>query len=140
MLPSVASCSVSKSMCRGPHGKATSLATPAAGAAPTCAANIRGAFARFFARAGSAAGRREIAEAFALCDGVAMGTEDDALALAYWAQGAFDYIAMGNFPYASTYLLNGKGTLPEWPMRAACERVGGARAAWGGPGEGGAAP
>ena len=103
-------------------------ATPAAGAAPTCAANIRGAFARLFARAGSAAGRREIAEAFALCDGVAMGTEDDALALAYWAQGAFDYIAMGNFPYASTYLLNGKGTLPEWPMRAACERAGGARA------------
>ena len=32
-------------------------------------------------------------------------------------QGAFDAMAMGNYPFASSYM---GGALPPWPMRAAC--------------------
>ena len=38
-----------------------------------------------------------------------------------WLQSAFDYLAMGNFPYPSGYILNGDGTLPAYPFRVACE-------------------
>eukprot|EP00955_Chlamydomonas_euryale_P051001 354731-Chlamydomonas_euryale.AAC.7 len=32
-------------------------------------------------------------------------------------------MAMGNFPYPSGYIINGMGTLPAFPVRAACERL-----------------
>lgn len=31
--------------------------------------------------------------------------------------------AMGNFPYPSTYILNGAGEMPAFPVRAACEYI-----------------
>jgi lysosomal Pro-X carboxypeptidase len=40
--------------------------------------------------------------------------------LAEWAKDAFDYMAMGNFPYPSSYLMNGASTLPAFPVRVAC--------------------
>lgn len=30
---------------------------------------------------------------------------------------------MGNFPYPSTYILNGHGELPAYPVRVACEEL-----------------
>ncbi len=32
-------------------------------------------------------------------------------------------MAMGDYPYPSMYILNGQGTLPAWPVRAACQRL-----------------
>jgi lysosomal Pro-X carboxypeptidase len=40
-----------------------------------------------------------------------------------WLAAAFDYMAMGNYPYKSGYMLNGNGALPAFPMRVACKRV-----------------
>jgi len=37
--------------------------------------------------------------------------------------GAWAYMAMGNYPFPSTYILNGQGTLPAWPVRVACESL-----------------
>ena len=34
-----------------------------------------------------------------------------------------DYMAMGNYPYPSSYILNGNGQLPAYPVRAACEAL-----------------
>ncbi len=31
--------------------------------------------------------------------------------------------AMGNFPYPSTYILNGGGEMPAYPVRVACESL-----------------
>ena len=31
--------------------------------------------------------------------------------------------AMGNYPYPSTYILNGNGELPAYPVRVACESL-----------------
>ena len=30
---------------------------------------------------------------------------------------------MGNYPYPSTYILNGNGELPAYPVRVACESL-----------------
>ena len=44
--------------------------------------------------------------------------------LAWWARAAFDYLAMGNYPYPTGYILNGGGVeLPAWPLKEACSRV-----------------
>lgn len=34
-----------------------------------------------------------------------------------------DYLAMGNFPYPSSYMTNGAGDLPAYPVRVACEHM-----------------
>ena len=39
------------------------------------------------------------------------------------AQSALDYIAMGNYPVESGYMLSGKGTLPAWPMKVVCDEM-----------------
>ena len=58
-------------------------------------------------------------ESMRLCDALRAPEDvDDAMA---WAQDAFDYMAMGNYPYPSSYILNGDGTLPAYPMRVACD-------------------
>ncbi len=67
------------------------------------------------------AGLKEIAGAFQLCEDVPLKSDDDVTELLFWAQTAFDYMAMGNYPYPSSYMLNGKGNLPAFPMRVACD-------------------
>ena len=34
-----------------------------------------------------------------------------------------DYMAMGSYPYPSSYILNGDGFLPAYPMREMCKRI-----------------
>ena len=43
--------------------------------------------------------------------------------VAEWAQSALDYIAMGDYPVESGYMLSGKGTLPAWPMKVVCNAM-----------------
>ena len=38
----------------------------------------------------------------------------------FWVNAAFSFIAMGDYPYASSYMTNGLSFLPAWPMREAC--------------------
>jgi lysosomal Pro-X carboxypeptidase len=95
-------------------------ASDAAGAPPACADNLRAAWRALFDAAAAPGGLAQLSAAFALCDDAALTSADDVTQLAFWLQSAFDYLSMGNFPYASDYLTNGGGTLPPWPMRAAC--------------------
>lgn len=124
----------------------TEAAGPAGGAAESCADNVRHAFSTVL---GSAARRPEDdsivvgkgdaklrgagvnADGFAadaarrlrVCPGQEPQGNDALVTLAWWARAAFDYLAMGNFPYATGYILNsGNGgvELPPWPLRKAC--------------------
>ena len=54
---------------------------------------------------------------------------NDVYTLAYWAQAAFDYMAV-NFPYTSSYILNDQGFLPAFPMTVACRAMANATAAF----------
>ena len=61
--------------------------------------------------------------AWRLCDppsAVARGYD-----LAEWAESAMAYMAMGNYPYPSSYMTNGNGTLPAFPMRVGCQSLSG---------------
>lgn len=116
----------------------TKAAGPAGGAADSCADNVRHAFAAVLGSSGGAKlrGASSNADGFAAADAarrlrVCPGQEpkgDDALvALAWWARAAFDYLAMGNFPYATGYILNSGDDgvkLPPWPLREACSYLG----------------
>ncbi|KAI8476688.1 MAG: serine carboxypeptidase S28-domain-containing protein [Monoraphidium minutum] len=106
----------------------TKSATPEAGAPADCAPNVRAAFARLLELGACEDGRGELSRRFRLCQPLA--SQEDAVALAYWAQGAFDAYGMGSYPFASSYM---GGTdehpLPPWPMRAACAHMT-ADAAW----------
>lgn len=57
-------------------------------------------------------GRAAATSAMRLCPTAALNTSADAAALADWLSSAWDYLAMGNYPYESTYILNGGGVLP----------------------------
>lgn len=97
-------------------------ASAAAGADPRCAGQVRDAWPHLFALAKSAGGRSAVASAFRLCTPLDTGGEE---ALAALLLNAWDTLAMGNFPYASNYLIYQQTEdpavlLPPWPMRAAC--------------------
>jgi lysosomal Pro-X carboxypeptidase len=55
---------------------------------------------------------------FRACDDIESPYE-----VAEWAQSALDYIAMGDYPVESGYMLSGKGTLPAWPMKVVCNAM-----------------
>jgi lysosomal Pro-X carboxypeptidase len=83
-----------------------------------CSSNTRQFFRNVLSLGQTAAGRDKIASAMNLCH--PLKDPSEATSLALWIQSAWDFIAMGNFPYASSYITNGEGVLPPWPMAAAC--------------------
>lgn len=124
----------------------TQAAGPAGGAAESCADNVRHAFSAVLGSSappvkdGSAvfgeSGAKlrgagvnadghaaDAARWLRVCPGQEPQGDDALVALAWWARAAFDYLAMGNFPYATGYILNsgdGGVELPPWPLRKAC--------------------
>lgn len=96
-------------------------ATPAGGSAKACAGNVRNAWKQLKEWGSNDEGRDHIKEAMQLCPAAKLSNDDDVDNLAQWAQNAFDYLAMGDYPYPSNYMLNGQGVLPAYPMRAACQ-------------------
>jgi len=98
-------------------------ASEAGGAAKPCTDNVR-AFWKLLKQLGADdQGRATISREMRLCDAAALSSADDALGLRDWVASAWDMMAMGNFPYPSGYIINGMGTLPAFPVRAACERL-----------------
>ena len=92
--------------------------TPAAGASEFCEANLRKAFAE---EALVGLDAQKVRSALQLCDDDDTSDEDIGWRATFWLNEALSYMAMGNFPYPSTYILNGDGTLPAFPVRVACE-------------------
>ncbi|KAK9841268.1 hypothetical protein WJX74_002844 [Apatococcus lobatus] len=98
-------------------------ATPAAGAAEACAPNMRQAWQELFSASETAEGRRRVRDSMQLCPDAHLDNRSSADALAGWLSSAFDYLAMGEYPYPSPYILNGAGILPAFPMRTACSHL-----------------
>lgn len=82
------------------------------------------------ALARSAAGRARLARALRTC--APLRTADEAAGLIAWLQEPWSYLAMGNFPWPSGYVIHGRGALPAWPVREACARLTADAAAGGG--------
>lgn len=88
---------------------------------PSCANNIRQAWQALFRLSNSAQGLAQASAALRLCS--PMQSADDALAVANWAAGGFSFLAMGSYPYPSSYMLNGNGVLPPFPMQVVCSSI-----------------
>jgi len=112
-------------------------ASPAAGAHADCIPAVRATWEAIDSATGSAAGRAELSSVFRLCEPLREGASpSDAeggagARLKALLLNVFDTLAMGNFPYASNYLVfqqtrDPTVLLPAWPMRAACAHFAGA--------------
>ena len=99
--------------------------TTAGGASPHCNTNLKAAWPRILRAAESEAGRAILGSAFRTCAPVRPRNEhvDDGLAIVRFVQDPWANMAMGNYPYASSYLMHGKSLLPPWPVRAACKHI-----------------
>jgi lysosomal Pro-X carboxypeptidase len=96
----------------------TADASAAGGAAPACAGNIRASWDAIFDAGATPAGRAGLASTFALC--APLNDNYDVFALAEFLLNAWDTMAMGSYPYASSYLTGGAALLPPYPLRQAC--------------------
>lgn len=94
--------------------------TPAAGASEFCEANLRKAFANLGL---TKIDPSLIRSAFNICDDDDTSDKDLAWGVTNFVNEALSYMSMGNFPYPSTYILNGDGYLPAFPVRVACESL-----------------
>ncbi|KAG2446301.1 hypothetical protein HXX76_000889 [Chlamydomonas incerta] len=100
-------------------------ASELAGSAPACVGNVRATWDLLASYGGDDEGRKFLAGGLRLCPGVALKSAEDVEYLRAWLGAAWDYMAMGNFPYPSSYITNGHGQLPAFPVRAACEPLAG---------------
>ena len=90
-------------------------------AGPKCAAVVKSGLRTMYDKRSSKEGRQTLAKVFRLCD--ALDKEDDVINLMGMVSSAWDYLAMGDFPYPSRYVQPEGATLPAYPVAAACKLV-----------------
>lgn len=89
-------------------------------ASQDCVNNARKSWDVMFAMGKSFQGRRQLSDVIRLCSSSPLKTFQDVTKLVDWMSEAWDYMAMGNFPYESSYLVDGIGRLPAYPVEKAC--------------------
>lgn len=99
--------------------KVTYDASAAGGAAPACVSNVRAAWTAISAAAQTPAGLANLTSTFQMC--TPLTDAADVFALEIFHLNAWDTMAMGNYPYSSSYLTGGAAMLPPYPVRAACD-------------------
>ncbi|TMW56748.1 hypothetical protein Poli38472_006758 [Pythium oligandrum] len=98
-------------------------ASPETGSAENCVPNVKKSWDKIFSLAKTEEGRQKLSSIFRLCEPLSKEEEGEAVAMAVLY--AFDTLAMGNFPYPSSYLTGGAADLPSWPVREACSHLAG---------------
>eukprot|EP00123_Amoebidium_parasiticum_P017854 comp24009_c0_seq1/m.42821 comp24009_c0_seq1/g.42821 ORF comp24009_c0_seq1/g.42821 comp24009_c0_seq1/m.42821 type:complete len:556 (-) comp24009_c0_seq1:545-2212(-) len=98
-------------------------ATPEAGSAPACVPNVKATWPLVFKMAETQEGRDRIQAAFRTCENLT--SSEQVSALVELVISAWNTMAMGNFPYPSSYLTGALSDraepLPAWPVRVACD-------------------
>lgn len=89
-------------------------------ASSTCVENARKAWKVIFSLGNTPQGRRLLSNVIGICSIDTLQTYRDVENLVDWMSEAWDYMAMGNFPYESSYLVDGIGRLPAYPVNKAC--------------------
>ncbi|GIL59446.1 hypothetical protein Vafri_14127, partial [Volvox africanus] len=95
-------------------------ASELAGSAPACIYNVRSTWDVLRVYGRDDEGRAFLADSLGLCPDAKPRNSDDVAVLREWLAAAWDMMAMGNFPYPSSYITNGHGELPAFPVRVAC--------------------
>ena len=97
---------------------------------PVCAETARRAWAAMLE-----APPAVLAEKIRWCDASTLKRREDVRRAVDWLSEAWDMMAMGNYPYESSYLTQG-AAMPAWPIRVACRLL----SSEGGGGAGNGAP
>jgi lysosomal Pro-X carboxypeptidase len=100
-------------------------ASAAGGSTDACKTNLKAAWPRILGAGQTPDGRQLLTEAFRTCKPVRPrdATSDDPYSILQWAEGPWANMAMGNYPFASSYLMHGDSLLPPWPVRVACSHL-----------------
>uniref|UniRef100_A0A7S3VQE0 Lysosomal Pro-X carboxypeptidase n=1 Tax=Dunaliella tertiolecta TaxID=3047 RepID=A0A7S3VQE0_DUNTE len=98
-------------------------ASPEGGSAPACISNARAGFKLMEDMGSTVEGRADLKASMRLCPSADLFSKDNVTSFREWVAGAWDSMAMGNFPFKSGYILNGHGELPAFPVRVACEHL-----------------
>ncbi|KAJ0405963.1 hypothetical protein P43SY_005529 [Pythium insidiosum] len=98
-------------------------ASPETGSNAKCIPNVKKSWSKILALAKNEDGRAKLSKIFSLCEPLKAESDGENVAMAVLF--AFDNLAMGNFPYPSSYLTGGSADLPAWPVRAACSHLAG---------------
>eukprot|EP00201_Polytomella_parva_P012460 CAMPEP_0175052382 /NCGR_PEP_ID=MMETSP0052_2-20121109/8331_1 /TAXON_ID=51329 ORGANISM="Polytomella parva, Strain SAG 63-3" /NCGR_SAMPLE_ID=MMETSP0052_2 /ASSEMBLY_ACC=CAM_ASM_000194 /LENGTH=486 /DNA_ID=CAMNT_0016316785 /DNA_START=459 /DNA_END=1919 /DNA_ORIENTATION=- len=94
-----------------------------AGSSRNCVYNVRAFWSTLSRLAQTPEGCALINQNLNLCPDSTVSSPSDAEAVRDWIADAWDNMAMGNFPYASGYILNGDGQLPPFPIHEACRSM-----------------
>jgi len=97
-------------------------ASAAGGSTDSCSQNVKRGLERIDEVGKSEDGRKMLSASFLTCN--PLRSYGEAYELMEWVSSPWATMAMGNFPYPSSYLLHGHGLLPAYPVRAACEPIG----------------
>lgn len=86
-----------------------------------CWKNIQKSWQIIFNWSETEYGRHQLSCAFRLCS--VPQTYAEGVDVAYWVSSALSFMTMGSYPYASSYMLNGNGILPPYPMKKGCSFI-----------------
>lgn len=93
-----------------------------AGLYGSCATNIHAVFPMLEAHGSIPAFRSQLQDWLGLCS--PLHTEYDVSMLRFWVRDAFDSLAMGNYPFATSYIGGSYNRpLPPYPARVACSHL-----------------
>lgn len=85
-------------------------------AGPGCAEGIARSWGVMDGIAGSAAGLQQLSATFRLCQ--PLQSEEEVRTLLFpWLSSAYQYLAMADYPYPSSFL----GPMPAWPVKYSCQ-------------------
>ncbi|RHY25592.1 hypothetical protein DYB32_008212 [Aphanomyces invadans] len=96
-------------------------ASPAAGSAANCIPNVARKTVDAPLLEGFHLGLAHLSSLFKTCTPLKSRSDVEALALTLMM--AWDTMAMGNFPFPSNYLTEGKADMPAFPVRVACDHM-----------------
>lgn len=82
-----------------------------------CPTRVSDAFDSLFRLGNSSQGLVKLTDIFRLCKPLASGDMED---LAYFIEGAWDALAMGDYPFPSSYISGTSVPAPAFPMKIAC--------------------
>ena len=94
-------------------------ASAAGGATDACAANVKRGLRRILEVGASDSGRALLGSTLRLC--AAPRSPSEVYRVKSFVEGPWATLAMGDYPYSSSYLMHGDALLPPWPVRAACK-------------------
>eukprot|EP01084_Bolivina_argentea_P055790 102215_1 len=84
-----------------------------------CEENIHLSWNTIFKWVNSIDGRRNLSKVFHLCE-IPINSMEANTSIS-WILSALGTMSMGSYPFRSSYMLGGKGYLPPYPLRVACE-------------------